>query len=136
MRLPKYEDYKKRLENYAKAHSVKLEYGDEDIFIPSRNKIRLDANSEESTEIAALLHELGHFLDFLTVNPQDTHRSHKAYEAYYKSKHTAKDGKLVLASEKKAWDLGREIAKRLKIRLGKWYDREEKAALKAYREDM
>lgn len=133
--LKNYKKYKTKLLAYAKVVNLKVEFKEESsdgVYIPSRSKIRVDDLLEESEEIATLLHELGHALD----DKLDIEAFPKSLERAYKQVYTGKPSKpqlnMVVECEKTAWNLGRVIAKKLRIKLGKWYDHHEAYALKSY----
>lgn len=131
--LKHYRIYIKRLHRFAAAIGVTIQYGDyEDIWVPSRRKIKIDDAVSNGTVLASLLHELGHALDDMVCS-QTTEKTDNAYKAFYADKATKKQKSLVLQFEKRGWAYGREIASRLNIRLGKWFDDEEKTAIKSYR---
>lgn len=132
--LKHYEVYIDKLENFANSIGVKIIRGHEPgegSWSPSKNRIKLDEALSEVDEVSTLLHELGHCIDDKLFNDysEDLHR---AYTALYKRKFTKKQLLDVLATEKRAWKLGRKIASMLKIRLGKWYDTIAKLAIKNY----
>lgn len=123
---------------YCDACEIQLEHKEHDndgTWFPSKRKIVLDREMDESTEIATFLHELGHSTDDYLTNPKTEKKYDNAYRAFYKNEATEKQNKLVLECEKRAWFYGRGIAKKLRIPLGKWYDKEEEASLKDYGED-
>lgn len=134
--LKNYLEYLKKLERYAKAVNLKIEYKPEigdGAYIPSRLVIRIDPDLSEADEIATFLHELGHALDDNLVNKEYLHKVNTAYVAMGKERLTAKQRKVILDCEKRAWKYGSVIAKKLKIRLGKWYARIRARALREYR---
>lgn len=134
--LKNYDFYKKKIIAYAKVISVKLEfaeYQDEGIYFPAKRKIKVDDELEQSTEIAVLLHELGHEMDDFDNSLVTSTGLSNAYRNVYSNIPTKLQLNKVLKCEKTAWNNGRLIAKRIGIRLGKWYDNEEKSALKDYR---
>jgi uncharacterized protein with von Willebrand factor type A (vWA) domain len=90
---------------------------------------------DDSTEIATLLHELGHQFDDALKDPKKRKKYDKAYPAFYKGQASEKQKKLVLECEKRAWEYGKAIAKKLRIKLGKWYEHEKEQALKEYGEE-
>ena len=96
----------------------------------------MDDSLSQTDEIATLLHEIGHALSDLFDTPDaDIKAINNAYGMIYtQEKVSDKNMSIVLATEQRAWDNGRELAKRLKIKLGKWYSDVEKACLKEYKE--
>lgn len=128
--LKKYEQYRSRLLMYAKALNIKIEYttniDSDGVYIPLRKLIKIDSDIGESEEIAALLHELGHVDDdSLTATVQGSKKFkalNKAYTKVYKNKHSKKQSAMVLRCERRAWKYGRALAKKLRIKLGRWYD--------------
>lgn len=128
--------YLKRLSFFAYAIGVKLKvnpFKDEGVWLPAVRVVRVDVNMGDTDLIATLLHELGHALDdVLTPSGRKTDKIYKAYRAMYKGRPTAAQKRLVVSLERKAWRYGRDIAARLNIRLGKWYDDIEKDSIKSY----
>lgn len=135
--LKHYEDYCSRLRNYAAANGIAVLYKDfsvEGQWDPRTNTVTIDNDQSQSSEIASFLHELGHSTDDLISKPsQYDSKIFKAYNSIYANKGTKKQKALVLEVEQRAWKNGRDIAARLKIRLGKWYDQAEAHCLKTYR---
>lgn len=138
-KLKHYKKYMKRLILFASAIGVKVEYGEsssDGIWFPAVRKIKLDDDLTQAEEVATLLHELGHSMDdILSAQWKTEQVLGKAYTAMYSKKPTKKQVKLVVECEKRAWDYGRDIARRLNIRLGKWYDTSEHDGLKSYRDN-
>lgn len=135
--LKNYDIYIDKIKLYIDACELTLEYRDIDgdgMYIPSRRVIKLDKDLPESTEIATLLHECGHTLDDALHDPIMEKKLDKCYKAVYKDKASYDQKQLVVACEERAWVFGRAIAKKLRIRLGKWFDVEEKEALDSYKE--
>lgn len=137
IKLKHFEVYSQRLRNYAAANGIAVlykEHGVEGEWDPRTATVTLDNDQSQSAEIACFLHELGHSLDDLLSKPEvyDT-KVWKAYDAMYANKATKKQRALVLQIEERAWKNGRDIAARLKIRLGKWYAQAETACLESYR---
>jgi hypothetical protein len=134
--LKNYEQYRDKLLGYAQACEINVEYKPEDgdgAWISTRRKIRIDPDLAPSTEIATLLHELGHVLDDTRSKGGMDQRIEKAYHAVYHKKPTRKQHEMVLKRERAAWEHGRGIAKKLRIRLGKWFEDEMAEALREYR---
>ncbi len=140
MRLKNYNKYLKLLLEYAKLCRVEvyeneLEDADGDYY---KRVINLDKKLSQSSEIAVLLHELGHFLDEM-VNPVLNERPelNRAYEIFndplFMGEMTYKQRKALIACEKRAWVYGKVIAKKLKIKLGSWYDKEMRAGMSCYK---
>lgn len=134
--LKNFEDYLEILMRYCKGSGIKVIYKEIDCeacYLHDTRTLTVCKDLAESTEIAVILHEVGHSLDEVLTG--DTLRTfvNAAYPVFYKNKATKKQKKLVLDCEKRAWKLGRAIAKKLRIPLGKWYDNEEKDALDTYR---
>lgn len=136
-RLKNFDKYLQKLELYARAINIKIEYKEEagdGIYIPTLRKIRIDPDLEDSTTIATFLHELGHHQDDLTENNMHKSSLHRAYENVYAEKPTVHQVKLVLECETKAWKQAELIASKLKIKLGKWFYSEKTSALKGYKD--
>ena len=134
--LKHYKAYKQKLLDYASVINVTVEFKSEagdGIYMPSKRKIRIDDDLDESTEIATFLHELGHAVDDLMSNGLHGSYVSTAYNCVYNGKPTAIQLGKVVKCEEIAWSKGRGIAKKLGIRLGKWYTEEEKAGLKDYK---
>lgn len=138
--LKNYEIYKAKLMVFAKLLRVRVVYidrGVEGSWSVANRRINIDEGLDESTEIATLLHELGHCLHdaFTNSSPRTQNAINTAYSDFYNEMHRKYQKDIVLKSEKMAWDNGRMIANVLSIRLGKWYDREEEVCLRDYRKD-
>lgn len=122
--LKHFEMYVQRIQMYAESMQIKLEYSDADgegAYIPSRNKIRVDPDLSESREIAVLLHELGHALDDTLADAKTYGAIERAYKRVYRGRTTPAQRQLVIECEERAWEYGARLAKKLGIRLGKWY---------------
>lgn len=135
--LPNYDHYLDKLKLYASACEITVEYKEEPgegIYIPKRRTLRIDPNLEESSVIAIFLHELGHSLDDSLTQPKYEKKLDKAYNAMYRKEAGAKHRALIMECEQRAWGFARGLAKKLRIPLGKWFDREEEDALQSYRE--
>lgn len=134
--LKNYDNYLQKLEIYAKAINIKIEYREypnDGAYYPTRKVIKLDDSMSDSEEIATFLHELGHCMDE-TFN--DTPQSlQNAYINIYENKATELQKEMVVECEKRAWKNGREIAKLIHIRLGAWYDECEKRSINTYRKE-
>lgn len=137
MDLKHYERYRTLLQVFAKACRLRIRYSHtrEDSFVPTRNRVNIEKGQEESEEIAVILHELGHFLDYTTAPEKWTTELDKAYRMAYADKRMSpRNRRMVLACERRAWKYGRRLARQLKISLGRWYDEHEDACLKSYKE--
>lgn len=139
-KLKHYKEYIERLTLFASAIGVKIEYvesaSSDGIWFPAARKIKIDDDLTEQEEIATLLHELGHSMDdILSAEWHKEKRLGRAYTAMYSKKPTKKQVKLVVECEQRAWNYGRDIARRLNIRLGKWYSVSEQDGLKSYRDN-
>ncbi len=133
--LPNYDDYLDKLKCYIKACELTLEYRDEPcdgVWIPARRTIAIDKDLQESTEIAIILHELGHSLDDAMASPKVANAYSRAYTAFYANRLTKKQRQHILTCEQTAWNNGRALATRLRIPLGKWFSDEEAACLKSF----
>jgi hypothetical protein len=130
--LKHYDTYLQSLELYAEASGLTVEYGEMDspgVYVPSRRKIRIDPDLSQSKEIAVFLHELGHSID-PSITAKATEK--KLDGAHYANKASKRQSALVLACEERAWANARDIAKKLRIPLGKWFDNEETDCLNGY----
>jgi hypothetical protein len=137
-RLRRYDLYIDKLMAYAEACQITVVYRIEPsdgVYIPARRKIVLDKDLEPGEEIATFLHELGHAMDDSLENGT-THfkKLQNAYHATYEKKPTKYQRSLVVACEKRAWEYGRGIARKLRIPLGKWFTEAMEDGLKSYRE--
>lgn len=133
--LKNFDIYMDKLRMYVEACELTLEYKDIDgdgVYLPSRRVITLDKDLPESTEVATLLHEMGHTMDDSLYDPASEKKLDKAYKAVYKNKASYDQTQAVLACEQRAWVFARGIAKKIRIPLGKWFDQEEKDALNSY----
>lgn len=135
--LKHYKKYVKKIELFAFAIGVKIircESDDDGIWLPWTRVVKISENMSEAEEIATLLHELGHAIDdIITPSGRYAQSTYRAYRALYKNKQTKRQLKIVLAAEKKAWKYGRDIANRLRIRLGRWYNTIEEDSLESYK---
>ncbi len=137
--LKHYDRYIASITNFASALDIEIvykPYDDSAAWFPGTSKIIMDDNVSQTEEVASLLHELGHAVSDLFDTPDaDIKAIEKAYGVIYKDAQvSAKNLSVVLATEHRAWNTGREIAKRLKIRLGKWYTDIEQECIEAYNE--
>ena len=135
--LPNHDIYMEKLSLYAEACEITIEYRDIDgdaAYIPSRRVIKLDKDMPESTEVAALAHELGHCNDDALQDDVLWKKIDKAYQVFYKGSANKKQKILVLECEQRAWDHAKGICKKLRIPLGKWFTEEEKDSLDSYKE--
>lgn len=136
-RLRKAEEYLGKIYQYADAVDIRIEVkasADDGVYLPARRKIVIDKDLDPSEEVAILLHELGHALDDALAKKSMEKRVDSAYKAIYAKKPTRKQRDFVMGCELRAWEYGRGIAKKLRIPLGKWYDRVRDESLKSYRE--
>lgn len=133
-KLKNYLIYKKKLLDFASAVGVAISYSN----VPGDGMyigrvIQLDSSMSQSSEIATLLHELGHLLDDLSLSVDEYNRINAAYAQIYKEKFSKRHKATVLEREKIAWKYGENLATQLRIKLGNWFYDEEKAAIKTYR---
>jgi uncharacterized protein GlcG (DUF336 family) len=75
-------------------------------------------------------------MDDALKDPSQEKAIDKAYTAFFINKATKKQKEIVYECERKAWEYGKALARRLKIRLGKWYLVEQEAYLKDYQEEV
>lgn len=133
--LKRYDEYRDKIMAYMEACAINFEFApepDEGAYLASRRLIRIDPDLDESTEIATMLHELGHLTDDTLLTGPKFKRISLAYKAFNEKYHSPSQMRLILQCEQRAWMYGRGIAKKLQITLGKWYDDEEKEALAEY----
>ncbi len=136
-KLKHYSRYKQKINFYCKAVGLKLIYRaepSEGVYLPSRHQVIIDSDLEETTEIAIILHELGHALDDALSLKRDLNKRDDAYKVIYKTKYTQQQLRRVIKCEVCAWKTGRYIAKILKIKLGLWYTIVQNESLKSYKE--
>ena len=134
--LKNYLLYLEKIETYAQVLDIKIEHKTEPsdgVYIPTRRTIRIDPDLDESSDIATLLHELGHAIDDHFSHGGIDPKTEAAYRVVYNGNPSEAQLKLVVEAEKLAWLNGRKIAKALRIPLGKWYDDEEKDAIRLYK---
>lgn len=134
--LKNFSSYLSRLELYAQANNIKVHYTDNDdygSYSYRGRRLKLDEDLTHSEEIASFLHELGHAMDDEVIGQQTGALAH-AYYNLYEEKFSIKEKNMVVACEKRAWHYGRVIAKKLKIRLGKWFDIVENDCITTYEE--
>lgn len=134
--LKHFDAHKRKLKRYAKAIGIKLKYrklDTEGVYGWKSRSIWIDVDLENSEEISALLHELGHAMDDDLTNFKSMFKLNRAYDAIYSPGYTQHQLELVLACEKRAWKYGKIIAKMLKIPLGKWYTSFARESLQSYR---
>ncbi len=135
--LKHYEIYMQILENYAKGLRIKITYSprnDLGVYSSTTRRIGLDSELSQSWEVATLLHELGHCIDDASQPEDALPNVWDAYRAVYSGDFKAKHKKLVVECEKRAWQCGRGLAKKLGIKLGKWYTDVEQECLQDYLE--
>jgi len=127
----------KKLLRLSKALGIKvafIHYPGNGAWHPAVNKISVDRDLEGTELVSTILHELGHVVDDLANrSDREWRKLDKAYSKVYKNKASTKQLRLVLKHERRAWTFGREIARLLKIKLGKWYDRDEKDSIADYK---
>ena len=135
--LKHYESYCIRLRTFSEAMNISVMYQDyacDGEWDPRTRRIVINTDQSQSSEIASFLHELGHSLgDLLFKDNKYDAKVSKAYKAVYSGKHRASQLDLVIKFEQTAWKNGRDIARRLKIPLGKWFDEAEAYCLSSYR---
>ena len=134
--LKYYSEYVTSIENYASACGITIKYDNMDgegSYEPHKRWLRISPDLSQSCEIAVLLHELGHCLDDTLVSKKMEPKLSKAYNAIYKDKYTKTQLALVVACERRAWKMGRAVAKKLRIRLGKWYDEIQRFCIEDYK---
>jgi hypothetical protein len=94
--------------------------------------IKIDAELEDVEYLSTFLHELGHAVAELSTSKHKCKIQWKAYTKYYKNKHTKRQYFIVRQCEIEAWNVGANIAKMLKIPLGKWFYTERRLNLASY----
>lgn len=134
--LKNYKKYMKDLTKYADAINVTItykDYPDQGVYNPRGRSITIDSNMSEADEISTILHELGHCIDMDFMSKKEEKVFDRAYGRIYTTNYTKSDYKEVLRREKKAWHVGRIIAKILRIPLGAWYTEGQDEALASYK---
>lgn len=134
--LKNYDIYIEKIQAYTEACEITIEYKDvpgDGAYMPSRRVISVDKDLPESTEIATLLHEMGHSMDDTLYDKRSMKILDKAFPAFYNGTATEAQKAAVIECERRAWVFARGIAKKLRIPLGKWFDKEENEALSDYR---
>jgi hypothetical protein len=137
-RLKNYPKYLEKIYSYAESVCIKIIVREEDgdgCYNHFNSCLYIDPDLEEASEIATLLHELGHAFDYHLVDKKLSPKIWHAYEKVYSEDANLNDKELqtVMDAEIRAWENGKVIAKRLKIPLGKWYAHERKISLMNYR---
>lgn len=133
--LARFTEYKAKLLLYAKTLEIRVTYKAEDgdgKYMPSCRTIVIDPDLDESSEIATLLHELGHATDDTLYTRAAYKRLSRAYQVIYRQKPTRAQKKAVLECERRAWFFARSVAKQLRIPLGKWFEKEAQTNLSEY----
>lgn len=134
--LKHYETYIQKLEDFAKSIGIKVvrrQESHDGAWIPAKNKITLDVDLSEIDEVSTFLHELGHCLDdTLFDDGKLINSTHRSYYAVYYGKPTKIQLEKVVEVERRAWKFGKRLARRLGIRLGKWYDDAVKMSIRSY----
>lgn len=131
--LKHYHEYKTRLEWFARGTGVKIKYSkkvNESMWEPKTKTVTIDSNMPQDMELAILLHELGHSLDFM-LEPKGP-EFEKAYDSFYIETETPEQIVLVISTELKAWKYAEKIANRLKITLGDWFYKVKDDCLATY----
>src|SRR3990167_3005148 len=129
MKLKNYSNYLNIIKDYCTLCQIKLVYKNikthEGDYNDTHKIITVDDNLDDSEEIAVLLHELGHFeCDNVATSVQKKRIGNIYFKKSGGGTLSKKEGLSYRKCEDDAWEQGRIIAKRLKIRLGKWYDEE------------
>lgn len=96
--------------------------------------IYLDSTLTEKETLAVLLHELGHFIDEM-INPKrySSKRACAAYEnMFVGNKLTLLQKKRIIEIEQAACNYGQVLAKKLKIKTGRWYKKEMNSKMGIY----
>lgn len=136
MKLKKYEAYIDRLSFYACALNIDITYSDsiehDGFYNDATKRITLCEGLDDSSEVATLIHELGHAVDD-TFRPSPRSLDRAYQKDFTNTPLTRRQKAMILACERSAWRSGRVIAKRLKIPLGKWFDDEEAESMRIYR---
>jgi hypothetical protein len=132
--LKHYQEYRKRIGAYATAVRLRISYSSGgSCYRPDLRWIYIEKGQDNTEELAAILHELGHDLDNNIVNYCNNKELRKSYFSIYAKSSTLEQDALVLECEARAWKYGRSIAKMLGIRLGSWFTKEESTCLAEYR---
>lgn len=114
-----------------KKKSLTSDETEEGKFTEEDRHIDLSWEMNQKELLATLLHELGHFEDYMVVSSKKLDR---AYNLLNEDKPiTLIEKRLIVKCEKRAWAFGRILAKKFNIPLGYWYSREEQKALATYK---
>lgn len=140
MKLRNMDVYMSAIEEYCNVTNIKLvevpEFEGCGEYNPNNRTIKYDNSLSDSEIISTLLHELGHYQDDLR-NPNKYGGTHHYYGRTRLERQyvylTAKQKQAIWDTETEAWKNGRAIAKQLKIKLGKWFDKDETSSLNTYR---
>ena len=96
--LPNYEEYFDKIAVYCEAVDLVIERKECDsdgLYVPTRRRIVIDRDLDESSEIAVLLHEIGHTLDDALKDQCEEKKIDRAYTAFYKNEATKKQVQIV-----------------------------------------
>lgn len=121
------------LGDYCKKLKIKIKHNEEDFWAPDVKTIFINFNAPKKRIVSVLLHELGHALDHSIITKKQLETTKDAYYSlFYRGVRKEHMCHIVLESEVRAWCYGEEIAKVLDLKLGAWFNKEKKSALKAY----
>lgn len=134
--LFKYRLAKLRLAAAGLGFTLKFKEVDSDgLYVYLRRAIYVDKDLEPEDALAVVLHEMGHMIDDLSTSIQEDIKINKAYTAIEGARATKYHKRIVMAREKRAWICGENLAKMLRIPLGKWFYRMKTECLKSYKQN-
>lgn len=130
--------YISKLKHAAKSLRVKVQFRDYPEHLgrwnPNKRCITVHYAQSDSALISTVLHELGHAIDDMFV--EHTRREHDAINTAYKmlnnNRASSKHKRLIVACETRAWKIAASLAKALGIKIGPWFYKDAKQALKTY----
>jgi hypothetical protein len=135
-RIKNYRLYIQRLEKYAKSVNIRVVRSQQDgdgEYDTQNSVLYIDPDLDEDDELSTFIHELGHAFDYMLSHKKLSPKIWRAYEKVYYKKPNQEELDTVVEAEVRAWEIGKLVARRLKIPLGKWYAKARKSSLLNYR---
>lgn len=142
--IKNYNIYLNKLLDYCKlvnvvVYDAKLKNDKDDSYFTGEYRtrgrvIKLEESLTQKETLAVLLHEIGHFIDEMFDPEKANHKNLlSAYQKFFSNKPmTHKQKLLIIDCETTAWNYGRVLAKKLKIPVGDWFEKEMMAGLAEY----
>lgn len=118
MRKSTYNNYFNKLLQYCDMMNIKLYTSlEEDYALLSSKKIVVNADQDFENQISAILHEIGHILDY--THNYKKFRKYRTYVTLYKQHHdlTYYQKRELIKMEIRAWDFALSLSKLLKIKI-------------------